>query len=161
MLDRMGHDTLSAQWAGGARDGYPAGVPCWIDTTQPDPRAAADFYRGLLSRLPDTAGFNFWVQQFRTAQCQGQSAVYTQVESISSAYANSPEYAARGRINSQFVGDLYNAFLRRGGDLAGVQFWINQVATGAQTREQVRVQFKNSAEFQARVAAIIAQGCSN
>jgi len=44
----MGHDTLSAQWAGGVRDGYPAGVPCWIDTTQPDPHAAAEFYRGLL-----------------------------------------------------------------------------------------------------------------
>ena len=44
----MTHDTLSAQWAGGLRDGYPAGVPCWIDTTQPDPRAAAEFYRGLL-----------------------------------------------------------------------------------------------------------------
>ena len=44
----MGHDTLSARWAGGVRDGYPAGVPCWIDTTQPDPQAAAEFYRGLL-----------------------------------------------------------------------------------------------------------------
>jgi uncharacterized protein len=44
----MEHDTLSAQWAGGLRDGYPAGVPCWIDTTQPDARAAAEFYRGLL-----------------------------------------------------------------------------------------------------------------
>jgi predicted enzyme related to lactoylglutathione lyase len=29
------------------RDGYTAGVPCWIDTTQPDPQAAADFYGGL------------------------------------------------------------------------------------------------------------------
>ncbi len=29
------------------RDGYPAGVPCWIDTSQPDPAAAIDFYRGL------------------------------------------------------------------------------------------------------------------
>src|SRR5262245_58431848 len=44
----MEHDTLSAQWAGGVRDGYPASVPCWIDTTQPDPQAAAEFYRGLL-----------------------------------------------------------------------------------------------------------------
>jgi predicted enzyme related to lactoylglutathione lyase len=44
----MEHDTLSEQWAGGLRNGYPAGVPCWIDTTQPDPQAAADFYRGLL-----------------------------------------------------------------------------------------------------------------
>ncbi len=29
------------------RDGYMAGVPCWIDTSQPDPRAAAEFYGKL------------------------------------------------------------------------------------------------------------------
>jgi uncharacterized protein len=29
------------------RDGYIAGVPCWVDTSQPDPRAAVDFYSGL------------------------------------------------------------------------------------------------------------------
>lgn len=29
------------------RDGYPAGVPCWIDTSQPDPEAAVGFYSGL------------------------------------------------------------------------------------------------------------------
>jgi predicted enzyme related to lactoylglutathione lyase len=29
------------------RDGYIAGVPCWVDTTQPDPVAAVDFYSGV------------------------------------------------------------------------------------------------------------------
>lgn len=29
------------------QDGYPAGVPCYVDTEQPDPRAATEFYRGL------------------------------------------------------------------------------------------------------------------
>ncbi len=29
------------------RDGYIPGVPCWIDTSQPDPDAALPFYRGL------------------------------------------------------------------------------------------------------------------
>jgi len=29
------------------RDGYIAGVPCWADTGQPDPDAAAEFYGGL------------------------------------------------------------------------------------------------------------------
>jgi predicted enzyme related to lactoylglutathione lyase len=29
------------------RDGYIPGVPCWVDTSQPDPEAAVDFYRGL------------------------------------------------------------------------------------------------------------------
>jgi hypothetical protein len=73
-----------------------------------------DFYRGLLSRLPDGAGFNYWVQQFRTAQCQGGAAVNAQVESISSSFINGPEYGNRMRTHSQFVGDLYDAFLRRG-----------------------------------------------
>jgi uncharacterized protein len=29
------------------RDGYIPGVPCWIDTSQPDPEAAVDFYNAL------------------------------------------------------------------------------------------------------------------
>src|SRR6266496_2056167 len=29
------------------RDGYIPGVPCWVDTTQPDPESAVDFYGGL------------------------------------------------------------------------------------------------------------------
>jgi predicted enzyme related to lactoylglutathione lyase len=29
------------------RDGYMPGVPCWVDTSQPDPNAVLDFYGGL------------------------------------------------------------------------------------------------------------------
>ena len=118
-----------------------------------------DFYRGLLARLPDNDGFAFWVQQFRTAQCQSASAVTAQAESMSRQFAQSGEYLARNRSNGQYVGDLYNAFLRRGGELAGVQFWIAQLDSGARTRESVRQAFVGSPEFQARVAAIIAEGC--
>lgn len=39
------------------RDGYMAGVPCWVDTAQPDPRAAADFYGELFGwQFEDVAG---------------------------------------------------------------------------------------------------------
>jgi predicted enzyme related to lactoylglutathione lyase len=31
----------------GEREAYPAGVPCWVETLQPDPRAALDFYGPL------------------------------------------------------------------------------------------------------------------
>ena len=116
-----------------------------------------DFYRGLLARLPHNGGFNFWVGKFRAAQCQGAAAVIAEVESISSRFAQSGEYLGRARTNAQYIGDLYNAFLRRGGDLGGVLFWIGQL--GTRTREAIRVEFKNSPEFNARVNAIIAQGC--
>ena len=47
------------------RDGYIAGVPCWIDTTQPDPDAAAEFYGALFgweledAMPPDSPGKYF------------------------------------------------------------------------------------------------------
>ncbi len=118
-----------------------------------------DFYRGLLSRLPDSGGFNYWVLQFRNAQCLGASAVFAQVEAISSAYLDSPEYSQRGRGNAEFVADMYNAFLRRGGDLAGVQFWIGQLDSGARARDNIRQAFIATPEFGARVASVVAQGC--
>ncbi len=31
------------------RDGYIPGVPCWIDTSQPNPESAVDFYGGLFN----------------------------------------------------------------------------------------------------------------
>jgi uncharacterized protein len=39
---------------------YPSGVPCWIDTEQPDPEAAQDFYQRLFgwtfATTPDNGG---------------------------------------------------------------------------------------------------------
>jgi len=121
---------------------------------------AVDFYRGILSRLPDSGGFNYWVQQFRAAQCAGAASVYANVESISSGFADSPEYASRARSNADFVGDMYNAFLRRGGDLDGVNYWIGQLNSGSRTRENVRRAFITTPEFSARVQGIINQGCA-
>jgi len=119
-----------------------------------------DFYRGLLSRLPDNGGLDYWIGQFRSAQCSGNAGqISAQAESISAAFVSSGEYAARGRSNAQFVGDLYNAFLRRGGDMEGVSFWIAELASGRRTRDQVRLAFVASPEFSARVSAVAAQGC--
>lgn len=118
-----------------------------------------DFYRGLLGRLPDAAGYNHWVQQLRTAQCQGAGAVYGVVESISASFLSSGEYGARARTYPQMVGDFYNSFLRRGGDLAGVQFWIGELSSGKQGPHQVRRAFISTSEFNNRVSAVIAQGC--
>jgi len=123
-----------------------------------------DFYRGLLGRLPDSAGFNAWLVPFRTAQCQRAAAVNAQIEAISQQFIAGGEYAARtpSRLVASgaglYVGDLYNAFLKRPVDTTGFQNWVNQTATGTLTREQVRKAFVGSAKFQGKVAAIIAQG---
>ena len=129
-------------------------------SVRPEVNMVVDFYRGLLARLPDSSGFNFWLQRFRAAQCQGPSSVVAEVDAISSAFINGVEYNQRSRGNAQFVGDLYNAYLRRGGDLEGVKYWIGQLNSGAQTRNQLRLAFQASPEFSNRVSAVAAAGCA-
>ena len=125
------------------------------------PNPACANYQDFDNNMEDPMSVASYITfgKFRTAQCQGAAAVTAQAEAISSAYANSGEYGARNRTATQYVSDMYNAFLRRAGDLAGVQFWINQIATGARTRENVRQQFVGSPEFSARVQSVIAEGC--
>src|SRR5215208_7775147 len=52
------------------RDGYIAGVPCWIDTSQPDPAAAAEFYGNLFGWeledvMPPEAGGHYFMARIR------------------------------------------------------------------------------------------------
>jgi lysyl endopeptidase len=129
-------------------------------TARAESDAVMDFYRGILGRLPDDGGYGFWTQQFRTAECQGSGAVHSQADAISRSFTTSAEYLQRNRTNAEFISDMYDTFLRRGGDLQGVQFWIGQLATSAQSREQVRQAFVASVEFGGRLAAIAAQGCA-
>jgi len=48
------------------REDYPAGVPCWVDTNQPDPADAARFYSGLFGwqtedAMPADAGAHYYM----------------------------------------------------------------------------------------------------
>ncbi|HEX4188204.1 MAG TPA: VOC family protein [Solirubrobacteraceae bacterium] len=52
------------------RDGYPQGVSCWIDTSQPDPEAAVEFYGGLFGwefedAMPPGAPGRYFIARLR------------------------------------------------------------------------------------------------
>ncbi|MGH9048783.1 MAG: VOC family protein [Acidimicrobiia bacterium] len=52
------------------RDGYIPGVPCWIDTSQPDPAAATTFYGGLFgwefeNVMPEEAEGQYFIGRIR------------------------------------------------------------------------------------------------
>ncbi len=52
------------------RDGYIPGVPCWVDTNQPDPEAAVRFYGGLFgwefeNVMPEGAGGSYHIGRIR------------------------------------------------------------------------------------------------
>jgi hypothetical protein len=128
-------------------------------STRAENYAVVDFYRGILNRLPDDDGFAYWLNRFRAAQCVGPAAVTAEVESISGYFFSSPEYNGRGRNNAQYTRDLYYTFMRRYASASDVNYWVNELDTGAKTREDLRQFFIQSPEFQGRVTAIINQGC--
>jgi hypothetical protein len=86
------------------------------------------------------------------------------MDTISNTFLTAPEYAGRDAArpapmrNPLYISDIFNLFLRRGADLGGYNFWVGQVNT-VQTRNQVRLNFISSPEFQNRVAAVIAAPC--
>ena len=71
------------------RDGYPPGVPCWIDTAQPDAEAAVAFYGGLFGwefedRMPADVPGRYFVAQLHRRDV---AAVGSQPEDHSGAPA--------------------------------------------------------------------------
>src|SRR5215831_15220933 len=52
------------------RDGYIPGVPCWVDSQHPDPKAAAQFYGDLFGWeledvMPADAGSSYFIGRIR------------------------------------------------------------------------------------------------
>jgi len=128
-------------------------------SVRPEVTLLLDLFRGAYGRLPDSAGFNFWLDRLRTAQCQGALAVTFEVGSMSSLFFTSAEYSLRNRNDRDYVGDLYNAYMRRGpgADTAGFNYWVGRIPTLG--RDGVRAQFVPSAEFQNRVTDVVNAGC--
>src|SRR3954451_3676049 len=77
------------------RDGYMPGVPCWVDTSQPDPEAAVGFYRGLFGwefeeTMPAGSEGNYLIARVRRSIFDGRGR---DVAAISSTPEAAPPIA--------------------------------------------------------------------
>ncbi len=61
------------------------------------------------------------------------------------SFFTSVEYTSRSRTDTEFINDLYLAYLGRPGETAGVTFWVSQIAT--LTRAGVSAAFAFSMEY--------------
>ncbi len=77
------------------RDGYLPGVPCWVDTSQPDPEAAATFYGGLFG----------WELRGRDARRSRPAST----SSPASAAATSPPSARSPRVDRRMA--VWNTYM--------------------------------------------------
>src|SRR5689334_979071 len=70
-----------------ARDGYPAGVPCWVDLSQPDVDAAMAFYGSLFG----------WTFEVRTPAEAPQRYAYARLDGLLVAGLGGPPLSAAER----------------------------------------------------------------
>ena len=102
------------------------------------------FYKVVLGRHPDQAGFDGWVS--------GLSAQTLSGGDLAKAFFLSAEYVAQGTSDSNFVDTAYQAFFGRAADAAGNQGWLDVLSAG-ESREYVLNGFIGSAEFVALAAS--------
>lgn len=127
-----------------------------------DAKTISWFYAAAFGRTPvpdstlpdngDLGGLIFWTDAFIEgdgdfAQFQGN------LDAIGDFFVASDEFQARypdAMTNEQFVTALYNNMLNRDPDLAGFNFWVNELNSG-QSRGAVLVDFANTPENQGAI----------
>lgn len=95
-------------------------------------------YQVCLNRAPDPAGKADWVGKLKNGARTGVTAAY--------GFIFSNEFKGKNLCNEDFVKQLYQAFMGREYDAAGLKDWVNRLNTG-KTREYVFNGFAMSTEF--------------
>jgi RHS repeat-associated protein len=110
-------------------------------------------YNVTLNRAPDSGGLAAWDNVLRNGYAQGQAAFLQSAKDTAAGFFDSTEYLNRNRTNSEYVRDLYLAYLNREPDQAGWDAWTNLLNNGA-SRQSVRAGFADSGEFANRVSGM-------
>jgi YD repeat-containing protein len=125
---------------------------CWKDVE----RYVRDFYQAALARQPSAVELQDWMN--RLTQAQSEEQLIAQAQSLGAQLFTSTEYAARNRSDSDYVSDLYWAYLQRAPDQGGLNFWTGPIAAcgsdqqcRATKRAETRVSFDQSDEFKEKV----------
>jgi hypothetical protein len=112
---------------------------------------ATRLYQAAFDRMPDAAGLGYWIDTLD----QG----YT-LQQVARSFALSDEFAklyGGNATHAVLVANFYHNVLHRPGDPEGFKYWLDALDHGT-TVGQVLVGFSESAENQAQLADLVAQG---
>ncbi len=98
-------------------------------------------YNNILNRTPDTAGLTQWVAWLNTG-------TLTRAQ-VTDQFVGSLEFVTNTK-NRVYANMLYIGFLRRAGELAGLNGWTNWLNNGTYTLDQVVNGFITSPEYLSR-----------
>jgi len=109
-------------------------------------------YEAAFNRPADASGLGYWISQAQ----QGETLV-----KIAEHFVNSQEFSSRyGDFveNDRFVEALYQNILDREPDDSGLQYWVQSLETGQNSKAVVLASFGNSTENIINLADDIAAG---
>jgi len=96
-------------------------------------------YEQILGRNADEAGKEYWSELI-------QSGKMSRADVIKS-FLGSEEFRNRNLGNEDFIETLYQSFFGRAADKEGKEYWVNQLKTGARSRDDIINEFFNSLEW--------------
>ena len=109
-------------------------------------------YQAAFNRMPDSAGLGSWISAMDQGMALPQVASgFMQSAEFQGLYGANPD-------NGQFVTLLYDNVLHRTPDAGGYGYWVDQLTSDAQTREQVLTGFSESAENKAALQPVMENG---
>ncbi|MFZ6655077.1 DUF4214 domain-containing protein [Undibacterium sp. TJN19] len=109
-------------------------------------------YQAAFNRTPDLAGLGYWIGQMDKGQTLRDVAKsFVASDEFHRLYGNSP-------TNEQVINAYYQNVLHRAPDQAGLDYWLKQLSTGADTQATALAGFSESTENQAQVIAKIQNG---
>lgn len=94
-------------------------------------------YLGVLGRLPDVEGREYWVGRLRSGM---------RTQDLGSAFYSSPEYYAAAGSDEAYVRRLYVALLHREADEIGLAHWVGLLQSGGATPVDIAAGFYRSVE---------------
>lgn len=107
-----------------------------------------DFYIAYFNRVPDAGGIAYWIEQYQNGKSLDEIAAEFYEAGV--YYRAITGYSADMPL-ADFIGVLYKNVLGRGGDAAPdqgeIDYWLNEVAHGAVTREELTQRFLNDARL--------------
>ncbi len=96
-------------------------------------------YKICLDRDADENGLSYWNGKLRRNECSGATAAH--------GFVFSEEFINKNHSDADFVEYLYQAFMGRASEANGKAYWLDRMAKGEVTREDVFNGFAYSEEF--------------
>tara|TARA_Y100001968_G_scaffold185236_1_gene169637 strand:- start:400 stop:2529 length:2130 start_codon:yes stop_codon:yes gene_type:complete len=98
-------------------------------------------YNAAFARFPDSGGLKYWIDKYSSGENDSRA--------VAQSFLASNEFADRYGQNvtdEKYVTTLYQNVLGRAPDTSGLNYWLGQLSSGAETRYEALLGFAESAE---------------